>query len=759
MLTNNEQLMLELVNRARANPEAEAARLGIDLNEGLSPGTLDGTAKQPLAPNDLLLTAARDHSTWMLATDTFSHTGENGSSATERMAAAGYQFGPSAWGSGENISWRGTTGTIDLEGAISGHHDGLFESPGHRRNILNDAFQEVGIGQIRGDYTLQGQTYDSSMVTQKFAYNGSGPFLTGVIIDDLDGDDFYDPGEGLGNVAISINGAVVGTSTASGGYAIALDPGSYAVTFSGGGLDAPQTVSVTLGSRNVKVDVLDAPAPGNTPVTGTANADTLQGGTGDDHMSGLAGHDDVYGDAGHDTLEGGDGNDRLFGWTGNDHLMGGAGADELYGDAGNDTLDGGADTDFVGISANSAGFTVSRDAQGRVLVTETATGEVDTLIDVEGLGFTDTFIPLTPGATGGWLYGTPFDDSITGTAGDDGLFGDLGTDTLTGGAGEDYFHIIANDGSDRLDGGAGNDFAGVQAAQAGYTVDQVDARTFTLTAADGSVDTLTDVEAVGFTDAYVGLIVQTFVNGDGSTWNQGTYRADAITGTANSDGLRGGAGNDTLSGGDGSDYLEGEGGSDRLDGGAGNDYAWAGGPRAQFTLGQTDDGAVTVTDTVSGAVDTLVGVEAIGFTDDPAVVVGAQRWGDFLEGGLFADSLTGTGTSEGIEGGAGDDTIDGAGGDDYIGGGAGADRIIGGAGNDFLVGGSGADSFVFDASSGFDRIDDFEAGVDQIALAAGTPWGAFADAGGTWLSLGPDAGVYVNGIDVGSFDSSWVLVG
>lgn len=35
-----EQLMLELINRARAAPGAEAARLGIDLNQGLDPGTI-----------------------------------------------------------------------------------------------------------------------------------------------------------------------------------------------------------------------------------------------------------------------------------------------------------------------------------------------------------------------------------------------------------------------------------------------------------------------------------------------------------------------------------------------------------------------------------------------------------------------------------------------------------------------------------------------------------------------------------------------
>src|SRR5690348_1334717 len=39
-----EQYVLQQINRARANPAAEAASLGIDLNEGLSPGTVSAEA-------------------------------------------------------------------------------------------------------------------------------------------------------------------------------------------------------------------------------------------------------------------------------------------------------------------------------------------------------------------------------------------------------------------------------------------------------------------------------------------------------------------------------------------------------------------------------------------------------------------------------------------------------------------------------------------------------------------------------------------
>lgn len=51
--------MLELVNTARTNPLGEAARLGIDLNQGLTAGTIGTNAKPPLAFHPQLIAAAR----------------------------------------------------------------------------------------------------------------------------------------------------------------------------------------------------------------------------------------------------------------------------------------------------------------------------------------------------------------------------------------------------------------------------------------------------------------------------------------------------------------------------------------------------------------------------------------------------------------------------------------------------------------------------------------------------------------------------
>ena len=252
-----ETYMLQLVNRARADPLAEAARYGIDLNQGLAPGTLNGTARQALASNDLLVDAARAHSSWMLDFDQFSHTGVGGSSPGARMTVAGYSF-TGSWTWGENISWTGTIGTLgDLAAYVEQQHEGLFRSPGHRVNILKGDFRELGIGQVTGAYTASANTYNASMITQAFAATGTSWFLTGVVYDDADGDKFYDAGEGRGGVTVTASGSqgsFTTTSWSSGGYQMPLLDGTYSVTYSGGGLAGSYATTVTMAGANRQVN-------------------------------------------------------------------------------------------------------------------------------------------------------------------------------------------------------------------------------------------------------------------------------------------------------------------------------------------------------------------------------------------------------------------------------------------------------------------------------------------------------------------------
>ena len=345
-LTANEQYFLELVNRARLDPLAEAALQGIDLNEGLAPGTLDGSARQVLASNGFLDLAAEGHSVWMLQTDIFSHTGAGNSDPGQRMTSAGYVFSGS-WTWGENIAWSGTTGTINLASAISGHHRGLFLSSGHRVNILNDAFREVGIAQVGGQFTANGTTYNASMATQAFATSGAAVFLTGVVYGDTDANNFYSIGE-AGPATVFSVGSASDTSEAAGGYGVATAAGAnLLVQVNQGG--ALSSVRIDLSGGNAKLDlvggslllastnlqlvsgVADARllGIGDIDLRGNGVANDLTGNNGANLVIGIGGTDSLSGGAGNDTLNGGGSIDRLGGGTGDDRLIGGAKADRF----------------------------------------------------------------------------------------------------------------------------------------------------------------------------------------------------------------------------------------------------------------------------------------------------------------------------------------------------------------------------------------------------------------------------------------------
>ena len=88
----------------------------------------------PLELNNRLLNAAQDHSNDMAQDDFFSHTGADGSSIGDRVRASGYQYSTT----GENIAAGQTTPAQVVEGWMN--------SPGHRANILNPNYTEIGVG-------------------------------------------------------------------------------------------------------------------------------------------------------------------------------------------------------------------------------------------------------------------------------------------------------------------------------------------------------------------------------------------------------------------------------------------------------------------------------------------------------------------------------------------------------------------------------------------------------------------------------------
>lgn len=263
---------------------------------------------QPLRLNSRLNGSAETHSKWMLQADVFSHTGSSGSSATERMIAAGYQF-QGSWMSAENIAFQSERGTSGIADDVANLHIALMNSPGHRANILTAGFAEIGIGIEIGQFTYNGTTYAAVMVTQNFALSSAD-----------NGGDGSTGGSGSGSGSGQTGG--IGNDALTG-------------TIAGELLDGR--------AGNDKVYGMG----GDDTLLGDLGNDKLYGGDGNDQVTGGDGNDKLYGDAGNDTVTGGLGNDKLYGGDGGDQLDGGADADKVYGGIGDDALDGGSGNDKV----------------------------------------------------------------------------------------------------------------------------------------------------------------------------------------------------------------------------------------------------------------------------------------------------------------------------------------------------------------------------------------------------------------------------
>lgn len=267
--SDHDQLMLELLNRARMDPVAEAALHGIDLNEGLDPGAIPPDPVAPLAFDDRLIDAAIDHTDWMLASNVFSHSGAGGSEFWQRIEAAGYL----PWLTvGENLVWRGTSGSLDeatILDFVHQIHSDLFLSPDHRENLLAPLYKDAGVGTNWGPFAPQGTTWNSVVASHEFGIQSLGPaILTGVVFDDLDLDAFYTPGEGWGDVALvarrQSDGETFATVTwATGGYALDVLSGTYDITAQGAGVGPETVADVMIGIDNEKVDFV-LPEPGRT---------------------------------------------------------------------------------------------------------------------------------------------------------------------------------------------------------------------------------------------------------------------------------------------------------------------------------------------------------------------------------------------------------------------------------------------------------------------------------------------------------------
>lgn len=271
--------VLDLTNQFRAQNGLPALKLNTELNA-----------------------TAQGHSEDMANQDYFSHTGKNGSQPWDRAKVVGYE----ARATGENIAVGYTTPTEVVEG--------WKNSPGHRANLLNRNYTELGVGY------------------------------------------FY-----LANDTGSVNYNSYWTQM-----------------FGSGDLNPATNLSASAPTPSPAPSPIPSPSPSPTPsntgndeLIGSSTGEQLAGAAGNDRIYGNGGDDIISGGTGDDLLSGGAGDDSISGGEGKDVFL--FGADTSF-NASNFGIDRVTDfvrgvdkialdkTAFGALSASSIG-TVSRDSQ------------------------------------------------------------------------------------------------------------------------------------------------------------------------------------------------------------------------------------------------------------------------------------------------------------------------------------------------------------------------------------------------------------
>ncbi len=300
--TDEEQVVLERMNRARMFPLAETGILKalpdsliqyaytffkVDFSV-MSNHMATLPAQPPLAPNRMLLQAARGHSQWMLANAEQSHF-EGSSTVSNRVATVGYPLtivGENLYAFAEDAEYAHAGLEVDWgypDATNTPKPPGMQNPPGHRLNTHDARFREAGVGVVygRNSRVVGGvtETVGPALFTVNLGDRSDAtPLVTGVAYFDLDGDGRYDAGEGIEGIRVDVEeSAYHGVSSPSGGFAVPTANGTRSVVFSAPGMASEsRTVTVT-GGANQKLDLrLAYPAPAltgsSTPAVGAANA-------------------------------------------------------------------------------------------------------------------------------------------------------------------------------------------------------------------------------------------------------------------------------------------------------------------------------------------------------------------------------------------------------------------------------------------------------------------------------------------------------
>lgn len=288
--TEFEQYMVELINRARANPGAEVTRLSgevwgdvpgsppasADLNEGLPPGHLSDTAVQPLAINFTVAGVSETYANTLIANDALDHF-VGGTTVSSRLAAGGYTLLPTPAGAAESLGAQVSANPLSItQDIVDQQYEDWFINNNvafrvDRLTLLETNYKEIGASfQTSTDYTFYGASTPNGVISVvNYTYRDDDPFITGVAFNDVDGDDFYTPGigEALGGIGIDVYDAesklfiTSGQTFDSGGYSLQLPDGNYDIVFHDPSAGDFFVNDINLSGANVKVDYIGVPEP------------------------------------------------------------------------------------------------------------------------------------------------------------------------------------------------------------------------------------------------------------------------------------------------------------------------------------------------------------------------------------------------------------------------------------------------------------------------------------------------------------------
>lgn len=508
-----------------------------------------------------------------------------GSAAIGHPAAPQFSGLANAW---LTVGWRdffgldprtGADGRTIFEGGDTGGSVAAAESFAIARDLRDQVIAPYGDGRANGTGALATSAHSSILLPEapedrRFLQNddeviytsASGTFAGG------DGNDLF----------------ILAAAFPPAGEFRSIDGGAGIDTLDTRAVFADYTINLATGEtrypgapfpRNetvVNIENLITGA-GMDSVTGSAAANEIVTGQGDDTVVAGDGDDVVRGQRGDDMLAGEAGKDRLNGGEGNDFILGGAGADTVYGEDGDDVIWGGDGDDQIWGGTGDDYIQFFTQFFGQTSDGQAGNDIIGDGNDIIGGGDGDDYVAAGEGND--LIYGGAGNDTLWGRGGDDMIFGGDGHEYLRGGAGTD--RLFGEGGADFVTGGGGDDFM-----CGGEGIDNMDG-------------------GVGNDQMFGGL------DGD---WMHGGPGDDLVDGMEGDDNVRGDGGNDTLFGRDGFDFLDGSWGNDKLFGGN-DDDTLVGGEMADILNGGAGDDIFvfnTVADSAYGTPDTIQGFEGAG---------------------------------------------------------------------------------------------------------------------------------------------------